>query len=282
MRRRPRSSRTRRAASACVSRARSSRRRRCCAPICRRVRRASSSCCAVDRAYPIYGTFALEGGGRYRHDLVAGQGALVRPDLIAQLGLRVGGHVFIGQTRFEIRGVITGEPGRRAGAFSLGPRVVIDRADLAATGLIGFGSRASYQRLLQVPDAPLDPHRQAPAGAPEQQFRVGPLVPRHRSARPGADRGRAALPRPGRLRDPRARRHRRVERDPRLPAAEADQHRRAQVPRRFERAHPDGLRAAGARARPGRQRARPARRRARPAGRAVGRALSLSATPGSG
>jgi putative ABC transport system permease protein len=112
---------------------------------------------AVDRSYPIYGTFALEGGGRYRHELVAGQGALVRPDLIAQLGLRVGGHVFIGQTRFEIRGVITGEPGRRAGAFSLGPRVVIDRADLAGTGLIGFGSRASYQRLLQVPDVPLDP-----------------------------------------------------------------------------------------------------------------------------
>jgi putative ABC transport system permease protein len=112
---------------------------------------------AVDRTYPIYGTFTLESGDRYRHDLIAGQGALVRPDLIAQLGLRVGGHVFIGQTRFEIRGVITGEPGRRAGAFSLGPRVVIDRADLAATGLIGFGSRASYQRLLQVPDVPLDP-----------------------------------------------------------------------------------------------------------------------------
>jgi putative ABC transport system permease protein len=112
---------------------------------------------AVDRPYPLYGTFTLEDGRPYRHDLVAGQGVLVRPDLIAQLGLRIGGHVFIGQTRFEIRGVITGEPGRRAGAFSLGPRVVIDRADLGGTGLIGFGSRASYQRLLQVPDAALDP-----------------------------------------------------------------------------------------------------------------------------
>lgn len=112
---------------------------------------------AVDRTYPIYGTFTLEDGQPYRHDLIAGQGVLVRPDLIAQLGVQVGGHVFIGQTRFEIRGVITGEPGRRAGAFSLGPRVVIDRADLAATGLITFGSRASYQRLLQVPNVPLDP-----------------------------------------------------------------------------------------------------------------------------
>ena len=65
--------------------------------------------------------------------------------------------MFIGQARFEIRGVISGEPGRRAGAFSLGPRVVIDRADLASTGLIGFGSRASYQRLLQLPEAAVEP-----------------------------------------------------------------------------------------------------------------------------
>jgi putative ABC transport system permease protein len=112
---------------------------------------------AVDAVYPIYGTFTLEDGRPYTHALVAGNGVLVRPDLIAQLGLRIGGYVFIGQSRFEIRGVISGEPGRRAGAFSLGPRVVMDRADLGATGLIGFGSRASYQRLLQVPDAALDP-----------------------------------------------------------------------------------------------------------------------------
>ena len=112
---------------------------------------------AVDRAYPLYGAFTLEDGRPYSHALVAGHGVLVRPDLIAQLGLRVGGSVFIGQARFEIRGVISSEPGRRAGAFSLGPRVVVDRADLASTGLIGFGSRVSYQRLLQLPDAPLEP-----------------------------------------------------------------------------------------------------------------------------
>jgi len=112
---------------------------------------------AVDGAYPLYGTFTLEDGRPYSHALVAGHGVLVRPDLIAQLGVRVGGSVFIGQARFEIRGVISAEPGRRAGAFSLGPRVVVDRADLASTGLIGFGSRVSYQRLLQLPDAAVEP-----------------------------------------------------------------------------------------------------------------------------
>ena len=112
---------------------------------------------AVDAAYPLYGTFTLEGGRRYAHALVAGKGVLVRPDLIAQLGLAVGGHVFIGQARFEIRGVIAEEPGRSAGAFSLGPRVVVDRADLPVTGLLGFGSRARYAKLLQMPDAAVEP-----------------------------------------------------------------------------------------------------------------------------
>src|SRR4029453_14848458 len=44
------------------------------------------------------------------------------------------------------------EPGRRLGAFSMGPRVFIDLPDLAKTGLLTFGSRASYQRLVKIPD----------------------------------------------------------------------------------------------------------------------------------
>ena len=49
--------------------------------------------------------------------------------------------------------MITLEPGRRIGAFTLGPRVMIDRADLESTGLLSFGSRVSYQQLLRVPEA---------------------------------------------------------------------------------------------------------------------------------
>ena len=112
---------------------------------------------AVDAAYPIYGTFTLEGGRPYSHALVADRGILVRPELAAQLDLQVGGHVLVGDARFEIRGIIEDEPGRSAGAFSIGPRVVIDRGDLAATGLIAFGSRARFRQLLKVPDAALEP-----------------------------------------------------------------------------------------------------------------------------
>src|SRR5690242_17525619 len=96
---------------------------------------------AVDPAFPLYGAFKLEGGTPYSHALVAGGGVLVRPDLVAQLDLHLGDTVLIGQGRFVVRGVIREEPGRTAGLFSIGIRVVMDRADVAATGLLGFGSR---------------------------------------------------------------------------------------------------------------------------------------------
>ena len=54
----------------------------------------------------------------------------------------VGDRILIGAQPFEIRGVIAAEPGRSLGAFSLGPRVLVDYADLQATGLLSFGSRA--------------------------------------------------------------------------------------------------------------------------------------------
>ncbi|MGH9346358.1 MAG: ABC transporter permease [Vicinamibacterales bacterium] len=112
---------------------------------------------AVQQAFPMYGTLRLQDGRPYSHALLQNRGALVRPELLAQFGLRIGDRIVIGHARFEVRGVIVSEPGRRVGAFSLGPRVLIDLADLPATGLLSFGSRASYQWLLRVPPAALDP-----------------------------------------------------------------------------------------------------------------------------
>jgi putative ABC transport system permease protein len=110
---------------------------------------------AIQSAFPFYGKLTLS-GQPYSHALLAGRGVIVRPELLAQLGLAVGDKLQIGTAAFEIRGVIASEPGRRLGAFTLGPRVFIDHADLPSTGLLTFGSRASYQVLLQVPGPALD------------------------------------------------------------------------------------------------------------------------------
>lgn len=110
---------------------------------------------AVEPGFPYYGTLDLEGGQRYNHALVTGGGALVRPEVLAQLGIAVGETLSLGGKDFVVRGVIVSEPGRRLGAFSLGPRVIVDLADLEKTSLLAFGSRVTYQQLVKIPDAAL-------------------------------------------------------------------------------------------------------------------------------
>jgi putative ABC transport system permease protein len=111
---------------------------------------------AVEQGFPYYGQMKLADDVAFDHQLLRGFGALVRPELLSQLDVKVGDSLTIGSQRFTIRGVILSEPGRRLGAFSIGPRVFVDFADLGKTGLLGFGSRASMQRLLKVPAPAFD------------------------------------------------------------------------------------------------------------------------------
>lgn len=106
----------------------------------------------VQPAFPFYGRFTLESGAPYSYDLLRDGGALVGRELLPQLGVTVGERILIGDAAFTIRGAIVTEPGRQLGGFSLGPRVLVAHEALAATGLIGFGSRAERQILLRVPD----------------------------------------------------------------------------------------------------------------------------------
>jgi putative ABC transport system permease protein len=111
----------------------------------------------VERAFPYYGRVELDAGQRYSHDLLKGQGALVRPELLTQLDVRVGDRIVIGELTLTIRGVVLSEPGRRLGFFSFGPRVLIDLEDLRRSGLLQFGSRARHVVLARVPDQAIDP-----------------------------------------------------------------------------------------------------------------------------
>jgi putative ABC transport system permease protein len=111
---------------------------------------------AVGPGYPLYGRLTLEGGMAYTHGLVTGRGVIVRRELLSQLDLQVGDRLVIGQETFTIRAVLVNEPGRGLGMFSLGPRIIVDLADLPATGLLAFGSRARHQVLLRMPDSRVD------------------------------------------------------------------------------------------------------------------------------
>src|SRR5436190_3635859 len=107
----------------------------------------------VQPGFPFYGKVILDDGREFSHAQLADRGALVRPELLSQLGLAVGDAILIGGKPFTIRGVIAQEPGRRVGAFSFGSRVLVDLDDLKGTGLLSFGSRANYQILLKMQES---------------------------------------------------------------------------------------------------------------------------------
>jgi len=112
---------------------------------------------AVGDGFPLYGTLTLQSGQPYTHAMLKDRGVLVRPELLTALAVNVGDAITIGKVPFVIRGVITNEPGSQMGSFRLGPRVLIDAADLPATGLLAFGSRARHVLLVRVPEPQIEP-----------------------------------------------------------------------------------------------------------------------------
>lgn len=64
--------------------------------------------------------------------------------LVTALGAPVGARVKLGRKELEVAAVITLEPERSAGFFNLAPRILLNLADVPATGLVQTGSRVSY------------------------------------------------------------------------------------------------------------------------------------------
>lgn len=68
--------------------------------------------------------------------------------LLQLLGLELGDRVKVGRSEMTVSGLILFEPDRGGNLFNIAPRLMMNGADLAATGLIGVGSRVEYRLLL--------------------------------------------------------------------------------------------------------------------------------------
>ncbi|HWA36695.1 MAG TPA: FtsX-like permease family protein [Burkholderiales bacterium] len=64
--------------------------------------------------------------------------------LVQALGTPVGAKLRLGRSEFTVSAVLTLEPERGANFFNLAPRLMMNEADVAATGLIQTGSRVWY------------------------------------------------------------------------------------------------------------------------------------------
>ena len=104
---------------------------------------------AVSDTYPLRGTLRLgTGPDTPAVDVVqappAGS-AWVDAALLDALGLRVGDPLLLGDATLRVARVIVLEPDRGAGFASFAPRVMLNQADLAATGLVQPASRVTYR-----------------------------------------------------------------------------------------------------------------------------------------
>lgn len=72
----------------------------------------------------------------------------MEPRLAQKLALKIGDEVGVGESQFKLAAFLLQEPSRGGDMFSIAPRLLMNSADVPATGLVQFGSRVKYQLLV--------------------------------------------------------------------------------------------------------------------------------------
>jgi putative ABC transport system permease protein len=106
----------------------------------------------VTAGYPLRGDLRiadrLHGADRRAEGIPQPGTVWVDERLLSRLGVAVGDRIAIGASRLPIAQVITQEPDSAIGFINAGPRVLLNDADIAATGLVQVGSRIRYRVLV--------------------------------------------------------------------------------------------------------------------------------------
>ncbi|HET7160889.1 MAG TPA: FtsX-like permease family protein, partial [Burkholderiales bacterium] len=126
-------------------------------------RSALASVKAVTQGYPLRGelriTDALQGTPRKADGLPQPGTAWVDERLYSQLALNIGERIELGRSFFTVTGIVTHEPDASVGFLNAAPRIIINDADVAATGLVQTGSRIGYRLLVAGPAQAVDVFR---------------------------------------------------------------------------------------------------------------------------
>ena len=104
---------------------------------------------AVAAGYPLRGNLRIAdtpgAPGDTTRDIPAPGTAWVDAPLMNSLGLEMGQSLLLGDSSFTVSKIIVSEPDRGGGFISFSPRVMVNQADVAGTGLIQPASRTSYR-----------------------------------------------------------------------------------------------------------------------------------------
>jgi len=119
---------------------------------------------AVDASFPLRGSMrtsqAIYAGDSATAGVPQPGEAWAAPRLMQALGLSAGDLVEVGDTRLMISRVLTFEPGQMRDVFGVAPRLLMNMADVPATGVVQPGSRLSWQYLFAGSAAAISQYRQ--------------------------------------------------------------------------------------------------------------------------
>jgi putative ABC transport system permease protein len=103
----------------------------------------------VEPGYPLRGRLRVSeqpgAAGALTQDIPGPGQAWVEMALLDALNLQVGADLLLGDSTLKISRIIVNEPDRGAGFMNFAPRVMINQADVQATGLIQPASRLNYR-----------------------------------------------------------------------------------------------------------------------------------------
>ena len=120
---------------------------------------------AVTEGYPLRGVLRISdsafGEDEATTDIPASGDVWVEARLLQMLDTDVGDVISLGESRFVVRKVLRYEPDRAGDMFTVAPRVLMNRADLDATGLISTGALVSYRVLIAGPRDAIDSYGRA-------------------------------------------------------------------------------------------------------------------------
>ena len=139
---------------------------------------------AVSGPYPLRGQLRIRTGSNAEDIVPEGippEGTVwVDPRLMRRLSLAIGQDIALGDRQFRVDAIVSEEPESSAGFLNLTPRLMMNEADLASTGLIVPGSRARWRLYVAGEDAAVDNYGEVA----EERIGPGQRIETIRDARP--------------------------------------------------------------------------------------------------
>ena len=113
----------------------------------------------VEAGYPLRGKLRLAdqpGGPETVVQAIPLPGeAWVEAGVLDAIGLKIGDTLLLGDAQLRLAKIIVNEPDRGAGFMSFSPRIMINRVDVDATGLVQPASRLTYRMAIAGEKAPV-------------------------------------------------------------------------------------------------------------------------------